>query len=40
MDVTAALTHAEVERAVASWVRRTDSFHLGMKEASTRPPVN
>lgn len=37
-EVTAALTHADVERAVVVWVRRTDRFNIKMRKEEKNLP--
>lgn len=37
-EVSAALTHADVERAVVVWVRRTDRFHIKMRKEEKNQP--
>lgn len=40
-EVSAARTHADVERAVVVWVRRTDRFNIKMrKEEKNLPRAN
>lgn len=37
-DVTAALTHTDVEQAVVVWVRRTDRFNIKMRQEDKNLP--